>query len=177
MTRRGGPIALRIDRVATPIGEAIVVVDGDDRLRVLDWTDREPYTQRLLDLQCGRGKYALTRARDPGGVASALRRYFRGDLAAIDGIAVETGGTVFQRKAWRTLRRIACGTTVSYAELARRIGKPKAIRAAGTANGRNPIGIVVPCHRVIGSNGTLTGYGGGLHRKEWLLKHEGAALL
>ena len=82
--------------------------------------------------------------------------------------------TPFQRSVWRALRKIKSGKTISYAELARRIGKPKAVRAAGLANGQNPISIVVPCHRVIGSNGTLTGYGGGLPRKKWLLEHEGA---
>ena len=103
-----------------------------------------------------------------------MRRYFEGDIAAIDTIEVKTGGTPFQRSVWKALRKIEAGTTVTYAELARRIGRPTAIRAAGLANGQNPIGIVVPCHRVIGSDGSLTGYGGGLQRKEWLLKHEGA---
>ena len=79
----------------------------------------------------------------------------------------------FQTSVWRALRRIKDGTTISYAELASRIGKPKAVRAAGLANGQNPISIVVPCHRVIGSDGSLTGYGGGLSRKQWLLAHEG----
>ncbi|HYC65486.1 MAG TPA: methylated-DNA--[protein]-cysteine S-methyltransferase [Reyranellaceae bacterium] len=164
---------LRIDRFATPIGETIVLVDDKDRLRVLDWSDHEPRMKRLLDRQYGNGKYRISAARDPGGVSGALRRYFKGDLSAIDGIKVATGGTDFQRAIWQALRKIRCGGTVSYAELARRIGKPKAVRAAGLANGQNPISIVVPCHRVIGSNGSLTGYGGGLHRKEWLLKHEG----
>ena len=164
---------LRIDRFATPIGETIVLVDDKDRLRVLDWSDHEPRMKRLLDRQYGNGKYRISAARDPGGVSGALRRYFKGDLSAIDGIKVATGGTDFQRAIWQALRKIRCGGTVSYAELARRIGKPRAIRAAGLANGQNPIGVVVPCHRVIGSNGSLTGYGGGLHRKEWLLKHEG----
>jgi len=103
-----------------------------------------------------------------------MRAYFKCDIAAIDGLPVETAGTPFQRSVWRALRRIRRGTTISYAELARWIGKPRAVRAAGLANGQNPISIVVPCHRVIGSNGTLTGYGGGLPRKKWLLEHEGA---
>jgi methylated-DNA-[protein]-cysteine S-methyltransferase len=100
--------------------------------------------------------------------------YFKGDIAVIDTLPVETTGTPFQRSVWQALRKIRRGTTISYAELARRIGNPRAVRAAGLANGQNPIGIVVPCHRVIGSNGTLTGYGGGLPRKKWLLEHEGA---
>lgn len=109
---------------------------------------------------------------DPHGLTTAIAAYFSGDLHAIDEISVATAGTAFQRTVWRALRDIPCGTTISYGELARRIGKPDAVRAVGTANGANPIGVVVPCHRVIGANGTLTGYGGGLHRKRWLLDHE-----
>jgi methylated-DNA-[protein]-cysteine S-methyltransferase len=104
-----------------------------------------------------------------------MRAYFKGDIAAIDNLPVETAGTPFQTSVWRALRRIRGGKTISYAELARRIGKPRAVRAAGLANGQNPISIVVPCHRVIGSDGSLTGYGGGLPRKKWLLEHEGGS--
>jgi len=167
-------LALLIDRVATPAGELIVVADADGNLRTVDWTDHEDRMKVLLDRQYGKGSYTLVPARDPGGLSSAMRRYFKGDLAAIESLPVKTAGTPFQRSVWEALRRIRCGTTISYAELARRIGKPKAVRAVGLANGQNPISIVVPCHRVIGSNGSLTGYGGGLPRKEWLLKHEGA---
>ncbi len=163
-----------IDRVATPIGELIVVADAEGNLRTIDWTDHEKRMRQLLDRQYGKGTYELKPARNPGGLSTAMRRYFDGDLTAIDGLPVKTAGTTFQRSVWRALSRIECGTTISYAELARRIGKPKAVRAVGLANGQNPIGIVVPCHRVIGSNGSLTGYGGGLSRKKWLLKHEGA---
>jgi methylated-DNA-[protein]-cysteine S-methyltransferase len=105
-----------------------------------------------------------------------MRRYFKGDIAVLRGLPVATNGTPFQTGIWRALRRIADGTAISYAELARRVGKPRAVRAAGLANGQNPISIVVPCHRVIGSDGSLTGYGGGLSRKQWLLEHEGVAL-
>jgi methylated-DNA-[protein]-cysteine S-methyltransferase len=98
--------------------------------------------------------------------------YFSGELTAIDTLPVATGGTEFQRLVWSELRRIPCGASISYSELARRIGRPAAVRAVGLANGANPIGIVVPCHRVIGANGTLTGYGGGIERKRWLLAHE-----
>jgi methylated-DNA-[protein]-cysteine S-methyltransferase len=104
-----------------------------------------------------------------------MAAYFGGDLAAIDALPVATGGTEFQRAVWDELRRIPCGGSISYSELARRIGRPAAIRAVGLANGANPIGIVVPCHRVIGANGTLTGYGGGIERKRWLLAHERVA--
>jgi methylated-DNA-[protein]-cysteine S-methyltransferase len=94
----------------------------------------------------------------------------------VDEIAVCTEGTPFQKQVWGELRSIAVGTTLSYGELAKRIGRPGASRAVGSANGSNPIAIVVPCHRVIGSNGALTGYGGGMERKRWLLQHEGAQL-
>lgn len=165
-----------IDRIATPIGELIVVADADGNLRTIDWTDHEARMKRLLDRQYGKGGHVLKPARNPGGLSAAMRRYFDGDLGAIEALPVKTAGTAFQRSVWRALSRIKCGTTISYAELARRIGKPSAVRAVGLANGQNPIGIVVPCHRVIGSNGSLTGYGGGLHRKELLLRLEGALL-
>ena len=106
-------------------------------------------------------------------VADALRRYFAGDLAALDAVPAELNGTPFQKTVWQALRRIPPGTTISYGELARRIGQPTSVRAVGAANGANPVAVIVPCHRVIGSNGTLTGYGGGLDRKRWLLAHEG----
>ena len=167
-------LELLIDRIATPTGEMILVADNRGSLRTIDWTDHETRMKRLLDRQYGKGGYKLTPARDPAGLASAMRRYFGGDLGAIDRLPVKTGGTAFQKTVWKALRAIKCGTTISYAELALRIGRPKAVRAVGLANGQNPVGIVVPCHRVIGSNGSLTGYGGGLHRKEWLLNHEGA---
>lgn len=168
------PLDFRIDRLATPVGELVVVADAAGRLRAIDWTDHEARMRRLLDRYCGRGRYNLSPARDPGGLTTAMGLYFKGDVAVIDTLPVETTGTPFQRSVWQALRKIRRGTTISYAELATRIGKPRAVRAAGLANGQNPIGIVVPCHRVIGSNGTLTGYGGGLPRKKWLLEHEGA---
>ena len=167
-------LELLIDRVVTPTGEMIVVADHDGNLRTIDWTDHEARMKKLLDRQYGKGRYKLTPARDPGGLSSAMRRYFKGDLAVIDKLPVRTEGTAFQKSVWKALRSIKCGTTISYAELARRIGRPKAVRAVGLANGQNPVGVVVPCHRVIGSNGSLTGYGGGLSRKQWLLEHEGA---
>jgi methylated-DNA-[protein]-cysteine S-methyltransferase len=103
-----------------------------------------------------------------------VHAYFAGDLSAIERLAVVTGGTDFQREVWAALRRIPAGRTLSYGALATQLGRPKAVRAVGLANGANPIGIVVPCHRVIGADGSLTGYGGGLERKRWLLAHEGA---
>jgi methylated-DNA-[protein]-cysteine S-methyltransferase len=107
------------------------------------------------------------------GLRHTLSRYFSGEVGILDDIAVELNGTPFQKNVWQALRRIPAGRTLSYAELAKRIGEPSAIRAVGTANGANPVAVIVPCHRVIGSNGRLTGYGGGLDRKQWLLEHEG----
>ncbi len=168
------PLDFQLDRLATPVGELLIVADADGRLRAIDWTDHETRMHRLLDRYYGIGRYTISAARDPGGLTTAMSAYFAGHTAAIDKLPVETIGTPFQRNVWQALRGIRCGTTISYAELARRIGSPRAVRAAGLANGQNPISIVVPCHRVIGSNGTLTGYGGGLPRKKWLLDHEGA---
>ena len=112
---------------------------------------------------------------DPSGVLAALEAYFAGDLGALARIPVRFDrGTEFQREVWTALQGIPLGETISYAELARRVGRPSAFRAVGSANGQNPIGIVVPCHRVIAADGKLGGYAGGLDRKRWLLAHEGA---
>jgi methylated-DNA-[protein]-cysteine S-methyltransferase len=110
---------------------------------------------------------------DPAGVLTVLARYFGGDLASLDEVDVELHGTSFQQRVWLALRTVTPGTTASYAELAGRVGAPSAVRAVGAANGANPVAVVLPCHRIIGSNGSLTGYGGGLDRKRWLLDHEG----
>jgi methylated-DNA-[protein]-cysteine S-methyltransferase len=127
---------------------------------------------RLLLRHYGENGFRLEPGCHSNALTNALHRYFAGDLRAIDNLPVQTAGTPFQRAVWRTLRGIACGTTVSYVELAARIGRPTAVRAVGLANGSNPVGIVVPCHRVIGADGSLTGYGGGIERKRWLLEHE-----
>lgn len=112
---------------------------------------------------------------DPSGILEVLRVYFAGDVHAIDTVVVRFDrGTPFQHEVWNALRTIPVGETISYAELARRVGRPSAFRAVGSANGQNPIGLVVPCHRVIAADGTLGGYAGGLDRKRWLLAHEGA---
>ncbi len=157
-------------RHPSPIGEMLLAWDSAGALRVLDFSDFEPRMHQLLRLHYGQS--ALTASRPPPPLSGALDRYFDGEIAAIDGIAVATGGTAFQKAVWAALRAIPAGATESYGQLAGRLGCPKAVRAVGGANGANPIGIVVPCHRVIGANGTLTGYGGGLDRKRWLLAHE-----
>jgi len=122
------------------------------------------------------GDLELAGGTAPRAVTAAIRDYFDGDIHAADRLPTATRGTDFQRKVWSGLRKIPAGTTWSYADLARHIGRPKACRAVGLANGSNPIAIVVPCHRVIGADGTLTGYGGGMSRKRWLLRHEGVTI-
>jgi methylated-DNA-[protein]-cysteine S-methyltransferase len=160
------------DSVATPIGQLIYICDRDGALRMVDWSDHEARALRLLEIHYGKGGYTLNEKRDPYGLTTRLTSYFNGDIRAIDEIPTATAGTVFQREVWCALREIPAAETISYGKLAERIGRPRAVRAVGLANGSNPVGIVVPCHRVIGANGSLTGYGGGLHRKEWLLAHE-----
>ncbi|HVY98541.1 MAG TPA: methylated-DNA--[protein]-cysteine S-methyltransferase [Dongiaceae bacterium] len=177
--RRAEPEALSfaLSRLATPIGVALVATDDQGRLRVFEWEDHAARMQGLLDRFYGAGRARLVEGVGGGTarpVLGRLKAYFAGDLAAIDDIAAESAGTEFQRKVWKMLRRIPAGETWSYNRLAKRVGRPDAVRAVGAANGANPISVVVPCHRVIGANGSLTGYGGGLERKAWLLRHEGA---
>jgi len=167
------PEGLSFDRIPTPAGEALVMWDAAGALRVFDWDGYEPRMQRLLARHYGPVTPKTDRA--PAALRASLSAYFDGDHASIDAIKVATGGTVFQRTVWAALRDIPAGQTESYGQLAARIGLPKAVRAVGLANGANPVGLIVPCHRVIGANGALTGYGGGIERKRWLLNHEGAA--
>ena len=155
--------------VDTPIGPLLLGV-REGRLCAVEFDGdvgrlRRTMARRFPDAE-------LRSVEDPAGFASRMRAYFDGDLAALDSIPVDLGGTPFQAKVWKELRRIPTGRTVSYRDLAAAIGAPKAVRAVGLANGANPVPIVVPCHRVIGADGGLTGYGGGLERKRWLLAHE-----
>jgi methylated-DNA-[protein]-cysteine S-methyltransferase len=164
-------LSLSLDRLDTPIGDLLIAVDDDGRLRIVHFeppADVEP----LLRRTCGVAAVRIAWHADPAGATQALRAYFAGDLAAIDAVRVHASGTPFQREVWELLRTIPCGTTTTYGALARRLSRPEASRAVGLANGSNPIAIVVPCHRVIGADGSLTGYGGGLDRKRWLLAHE-----
>lgn len=169
-------LRFRLDRIDTPVGEMLIVQDDSERLRALDWQEYEERMYKLFDRYYGKGAVELIPGDGSGRVVDALKRYVAGELDAIDTLEVETEGTEFQRQVWRKLRDIPCGQTWSYGKLARNIGKPRASRAVGMANGANPIGVVVPCHRVIGSNHTLTGYGSGIERKRWLLAHEGVVI-
>ena len=168
-------LRLFVDHTETPIGGLAVVADDEGRLRAVHFTDHERDMVHELRRSHRGQALVLEPRRDPAGLTSAIEAYFSGDLRAIEELPVETGGTAFQRSVWAALRAIPCGTTLSYAGLAQRIGRPSAVRAVGLANGANPVAVVVPCHRVIGTDGTLTGYGGGMERKRWLLAHEAAA--
>ena len=169
------PGPLTLDRFTSPIGVLLLVTDRAGRLRALDFTDCEARTHKLLARQYGR--VDLAKGPAPASIHAALGAYFGGDLNALSGVAYATGGTVFQRSAWDALTRIPPGQTRSYGAQAAEIGNPAAVRAVGLANGANPVGIVIPCHRVIGASGALTGYAGGIERKRWLLAHEGARLV
>ena len=163
-------LRLLTDRFSTPIGMALLACDEEGRLRLFDWTDQE--NRWGPKLHARNGEVKLVPQHDPFGHTGALKAYMAGEVWAIDALSVAFAGTPFQNKVWKALRTIRAGETLSYGALAVRIGAPKAIRAVGLANGANPVGVVVPCHRVIGSDGSLTGYGGGLERKRWLLAHE-----
>jgi methylated-DNA-[protein]-cysteine S-methyltransferase len=157
--------------MASPVGRLILVARGD-AIVVVAFEESEGEARRWLGRRFG--EFQMKDHGDPAGAASALRAYFGGDLAALDQVKVDTGGTPFQRAVWSELRRIPAGSTISYAGLAARVGRPSAVRAVGAANGSNPVAVILPCHRVIAADGTLCGYGGGLDRKLWLLAHEGA---
>lgn len=167
------PERLFFDQLPTPIGDALLITDEAGFLRALDWQDHEKRMQRLLRLHYG--ALSAEPGVAPENIRSTLQNYFAGDLDVIRTIKWRTNGSPFQQSVWQALCRIPAGGTLSYGELAKQLGLPKAARAVGLANGSNPVGLVVPCHRVIGANGSLTGYGGGLERKRWLLTHEGAA--
>ncbi|PMR76560.1 methylated-DNA--[protein]-cysteine S-methyltransferase [Billgrantia endophytica] len=158
------------DTQPSPLGDMLLVTDSQGVLRALDFHDHEARMHRLL--QRHYGEYAIEPGRAPDLILEGLTSYFAGDPQALVDIPVMTGGTDFQRRVWQALRQIPAGTTTSYGQLAAAVGRPGASRAVGLANGANPVSIVVPCHRVIGANGTLTGYGGGLPRKRWLIEHE-----
>ena len=164
---------LRLSTQPSPLGDLLLVHDDEDRLRVLDFSDYEPRMLRLLRRHYG--EVSLETGDPPQPAATALNAYFSGDLTALAALSTATAGTPFQRQVWAGLRTIPPGRTLSYSALAAQIDRPRAVRAVGLANGANPIAIVVPCHRVIGADGALTGFGGGLHRKRWLLRHEGVA--
>jgi methylated-DNA-[protein]-cysteine S-methyltransferase len=159
---------LRTDSLQTPIGEVqLVALDG--KLVLVDFADNSVRIQSILEKRFG--TFTLEVSPLPE-FRAPLEAYFAGELKVIHTLPVDSGGTPFQREVWNTLLEIPAGTTWSYGQLAAHIGNPTAVRAVGATNGLNPISLVLPCHRVIGSSGALTGYAGGLHRKKWLLEHE-----
>ena len=149
----------------SPIGPLTLVADGDGAVTHLLMADQRHRPVRDPAWVEDRASFADATAQ--------LDAYFAGELRTFD-LDINPSGTEFQRDVWAALRLIPYGATATYGDLARRVGRPQAVRAVGLANGRNPISIVVPCHRVIGADGSLTGYGGGLHRKRALLELEGA---
>jgi methylated-DNA-[protein]-cysteine S-methyltransferase len=166
---------LWIDRIETgiaPIGTLLLVTDGQS-LCALDFADTESRLQQLLAKHYP--QFNLIEQENPQGFSDCLRAYFRGDWHSLEAIPVRLGGTAFQQQVWSELQAIPVGESRSYGQLAARLGKPGAARAVGLANSLNPVAIVLPCHRVIGASGQLTGYAGGLERKRWLLAHEQSA--
>jgi methylated-DNA-[protein]-cysteine S-methyltransferase len=157
----------------SPIG-AIRMAATDRGLCALEFTDQWYKAERRLARRFG--GVDLKRAENPHDAVEALAAYLRGDLRALDAVAVDPGGTPFQQKVWQVLRTIQAGQTLSYGQLAAAVDLPTGPRAVGAANGSNPVSIIIPCHRVIRSDGSLCGYGGGLERKHWLLTHEGVKL-
>lgn len=154
--------------IDSPLG-ALRIAETDSRLRAVEWVDEWERVAGALEAGAGRRVAKLA-----SGAERVFARYFAGELHALGELDVRFEGTPFQMRVWNALREIPVGETRSYRALGEAIGAPRAVRAVGTANGRNPLAIVVPCHRVIRSDGTLGGYGGGLQRKEWLLAHEAA---
>jgi methylated-DNA-[protein]-cysteine S-methyltransferase len=165
-------LVFQIERVAAPCGDLLLATNDNGDLCALHWGTDSVGILRVLSQQYGKTIRLETRGSATA-ARLALEAYLAGDLHAIDTIPVTMQGTAFQREVWGSLRRIRAGTTTSYGALAAQLHRPSAMRAVGLANGSNPVAVVVPCHRVIGADGSLTGYGGGLERKRWLLEHEG----
>lgn len=165
-------ITLYAETIPSPIGAINVITDGRGVVRALDFEDYGDRTLKLLDRHYGNPGWQLFKAAKKSDAGEALTAWLAGHLSALDRLTTMTNGSEFQRTVWAELRRTKPGSMLSYGEIARRIGNADASRAVGLANGANPIAIIVPCHRIIGSNGKLTGYAGGLERKQWLLAHE-----
>lgn len=160
------------DKMKTPLGELVLLADESGNLRAIEWADHEDRIHPSLSRRDRSMQITAESRCNPFGLTAALEAYFAGEIESIQSLPVLTTGTPFQQSVWKALRSIPAGETTSYGSLAKKLGVPAAMRAVGLANGANPISIVIPCHRVIGANGSLTGYGGGLHRKRWLLEHE-----
>ena len=158
----------------SPLGDIVVIADGAGVLHGLDFAGDSGRLERLVARYWPGAR--VSEGEAPAPVAQALQAYFAGNVGALDGLPVAEAGTDFQRRTWAALRVIPAGSAWTYADLARAVGRPTAVRAVGQANGVNPVSLVQPCHRVVASGGGLGGYAGGVERKAWLLAHEGAGL-
>lgn len=165
---------LTISHIETPTGPMMLLLDEAKQVRLFEWVDHQSRMDRLLVRHYPKTTFSISEEAPPVAYHQAIAAYFSGDIAALESLPVAFGGTAFQQTVWLALQTIPAGKTLSYGQLAAQIGNPKGMRAVGLANGANPIALIVPCHRVIGANGTLTGYGGGMERKHWLLQHEGS---
>ncbi len=161
---------LFVDSIPFALGHILVVSNGES-LYAVDFSDYEARMMRLLEQRFG--QVELIPTSNPQSICDALHSYLSGNFFSLDNIPLSLGGTPFQQQVWLALRTIPVGQVWTYGQLAHAIGRPTAYRAVGMTNSLNPISIVLPCHRVIGANGKLTGYAGGLERKRWLLQHEG----
>lgn len=170
------PQRLTLSSIDTPIGPMAFASDPDGRVRGASFGEG---LERTMKRVWPAAELAAGPPPDP--VRSALAAYFAGETEALRRIAWSLGGAAagdgFQARVWRALAEIPAGATISYGEMAKRAGEPGAAQAAGVALNRNPIPLVLPCHRVIGADGAMVGFGGGLERKTWLLRHEGALLI
>lgn len=158
--------------IDTPIGPLTLIADETGALHMVEFADCLDRMERWLGRRFGKERAGLSPGTVPGKVSAAFAAYFDGDVDAPGALTVKLGGTAFQNMVWTALRAIRPGETFAYGAFAERLGRPRAARAVGHANGANPLSIVVPCHRLIGAGGALTNYGGGLERKRWLLDHE-----
>jgi methylated-DNA-[protein]-cysteine S-methyltransferase len=163
---------LALSHLDSPVGR-LVFAAGESTLHALEFLESEDELRGRLERSLPDARFAKG---SPRFVVDALHGYFSGEITALDSVRVDPAGTPFQQEVWAALRTVPPGRTTSYRAIAETIGRPRAVRAVGAANGQNPIALVVPCHRVIAADGTLCGYGGGLWRKEWLLRHERALL-
>ena len=155
----------------SPIGD-IDILEGDGKLLYLDFSDNPDRMEKLLTTRYRH--FSITRNQERSSVHELLDQYFAGKNPNMRKVSLQTDGTEFQQQVWNSLCNIPYGETLDYSALASQVGNPQAVRAAASSNARNPISIIIPCHRVIGKDGSLRGYAGGEHRKKWLLEHEGA---